>query len=137
MEKIATHNGVVTSSADGCVKVMMEVHSACSSCQAHAHCGFSESAHKEVSIDTSDWRNYTEGDSVEVIISEGRGMAAVWWAYLLPAILLIACFATLYSIGNELVAALGTLGFVAVYYGVLWMFRQRLQRRFSFRLRKI
>lgn len=137
MEKIATHNGIVTASGEGRVKVKMEVHSACSSCHAHAKCGFSESAHKEVTIDTKDWLNYPEGTNVEVIISQGRGMAAVWWAYLLPAILIIICFAVLYNLSSELITALVTLVVVAVYYVILWFFRQRLQKRFSFRIRKM
>ena len=138
METIATHPGVVVHSADGHVQVKMEVISACASCEAHARCTFSEKKDKIVDIDTPDWRQYTPGDQVTVIINSGHGLLAVLIAYVLPALLILAVFALLYALRlPELWIALITILVVCIYGWVLYLMRHRLQRKFTFRIEKL
>lgn len=137
MEEVAKHSGVVTAVEAGQVEVRMKVNSACGSCQAHAKCGFAESADKVVVIETALWQHYHVGDAVEVVISQRNGLVAVVLAYLLPAVLMIAVFIVMNSLFGELWAALGTLLFVVLYWGVLWCFRKRIKQRFSFRLQSL
>ena len=135
--EITTHPGTIIASGQGRVTVQMKVTSACSSCQAHAHCTFSESKDKNVEIDTPDWKNYAPGDSVTVIINSSRGLLAVFLAYVLPSIVILATFALLYSLRlPEIWVALATLLAVALYCGILYLCRNRLQRKFTFNLRK-
>ena len=137
METIATHDGTVVNSANGKVQVKMQVLSACASCEAHAHCSFSEKKDKLVDIDTPDWQQYTPGQPVTVIINSGHGLLAVFIAYVLPALLILATFAALYSLHlSELVIALLTILAVLLYGIILYFCRHRLQRKFTFRLRK-
>ena len=132
MEKIATHDGIVTQVTPGALKVQMHVVSACSSCEAHAHCGFAESRDKVVDIETPDWKQYAVGDAVIVAIRAGRGLLAVFIAYILPAFLLLAVFVSL-SMAHlpEVWVAVITLFVVALYGGVLYLCRNKLQRQFT------
>ena len=133
-----SHAGTVISSECGIVKVQMQVVSACSACQAHANCTFSEKKEKIVDIDTPQWRDYTPGQRVNVIIQSGRGLQAVLIAYILPAVLLLATFGTLYALRlPELTVALASLAVIALYGALLYLLRHRLQNRFTFRIEKL
>lgn len=137
METVATHEGIVTAVAENQVKVQMQVLSACAACEAHAKCTFAEKKDKIVDIDTPDWKHYTPGDRVTVIINSGHGLLAVFIAYVLPALLILGVFALLYTLHlPELWIALITLLSVGLYGLVLYLFRHRLQRRFTFRVEK-
>lgn len=137
METIATHPGIVIASTSQEVQVKMEVLSACASCQAHSHCGFAEKKDKIVNIATRDWQDYHPGDTVNVIINSGRGIQAAIIAYLIPAILLLATLITLLSLHvPETLTILFTLLVVALYGVILYLFRSRLQNKFTFRIEK-
>ncbi len=132
-----THPGIVISSQQGTVQVKMQVVSACASCEAHARCTFAEKKDKTVDITTPQWQNYNPGDPVTVIINSGRGLLAVLIAYILPAVLILATFATLYTLRlPELWVALASLAVIGLYTLVLYLSRNRLQQRFTFRLEK-
>lgn len=132
-----THPGIVISSQQGTVQVKMQVVSACASCEAHARCTFAEKKDKTVDITTPLWQNYNPGDPVTVIINSGRGLLAVLIAYILPAVLILATFATLYTLRlPELWVALASLAVIGLYTLVLYLSRNRLQQRFTFRLEK-
>lgn len=137
MAQIATHDGVVVGVAPQKVKVEMHVVSACASCKAHASCTFVDKAEKIVDVDTPEWKDYTVGDSVIVSVQEGLGLMAVLLAYIVPALLLIAVLAvTSIMSQSELLAATLPILIVVAYYLVLYAFRDRLQRKFSFGIEK-
>ncbi len=133
---IAQHDGIVTKSANGTVTINIKSHSACASCEAHGKCGFAESKDKEISIRTSDWQNYQTGDHVVVGINKGLGLKAAAIAYILPGVIMVVLFAVLNNFLNDLWSAAATIGFVALYWCVLALFGKRLQRQFTFQLKK-
>ncbi len=135
MAQIATHDGTVTEVSDGLVKVHIHVLSACSSCKAHAHCTFVDSAEKIVEVQTDDWKLYSPGQRVVVSVGESLGLQAVLLAYFLPALLLVgALLLAIRLTGSEGIAAIVTLAVIVVYFLVLYYFRDRLQRKFTFGL---
>lgn len=132
---IATHDGTVIETTKGQVRVQIQQQSACGHCDAKGKCGFAESQDKELFIDTPDWQSFQAGQLVEVQVSEGLGMEAVLLAYILPAVVLIAsifCFTS--WLNSEPLAILSTIGVVVAYYLVLYLFRDRLQKKFVFRV---
>ena len=137
MAHIATHPGTVTAVSQGTVRVQIVSLSACASCQAHSRCGFAEAKEKELDIETRQWATYSPGQQVEVVISESRGLLAVLLAYVLPSLLLIGSLVGLLSITNEGLAALGSIGVVALWYGLLYLCRHRLQNKFTFEIRSL
>lgn len=90
LDRIASHDGIVIAVTPGRVRVRIEAVSACASCAAHGRCGFAESKEKEVDVPAADWSDYQPGQTVTVHIDESRGMLAVWLAYVLPALLMLA-----------------------------------------------
>ena len=81
---------------------------------------------------------YKIGDTVEVMVQQKMGWKAVVLAYLLPFFVMLAVM----FIGNAIWAVreeiLGTVALcaMAVYYLVLGMFKDKLQKEFSFTARK-
>ena len=86
---------------------------------------------------------YKVGDTVEVMVQQKMGWKAVVLAYLLPFFVMLAVM----FIGNGLLAmgdgakreaVLGTVALcaMALYYLVLGMFKDKLQKEFSFTARK-
>ena len=65
------------------------------------------------------------------------GLKAVWWAYIAPLLLLVAVLLVAGASGNEPLAALSALAVLAVYYGLLYLNRGRLTRKFSFTIKHI
>lgn len=137
LERIASHGGTVKSVKQGCVEVEIESTSACASCAAHARCGFAESKNKTVGVPTDEWQQYKVGDTVTVHIDESRGLLAVWIAYVLPAVLLLAAIAVLSSLAApEWLVALVALVLLALYVGGLWLLRSKIERRFVLTISK-
>lgn len=137
LERIASHAGTVKAVASGSVEVVIESTSACASCAAHAKCGFAESKNKTVAIPTDDWQQYHEGDTVTVHIDESRGMLAVWIAYVLPAVIMLAAIAIMTLLGSpEWAVALAALAVLAIYVGLLYILRRRIGRRFTLTVSK-
>lgn len=133
MSQIATHDGRVISSANGIVKVEMHVVSACSSCKAHEKCAFVDKADKVVDVETSDWKEFQEGDSVVVSVNEGLGLLAVLLAYFLPAVIIIGAVVLLSLLTeSEAIAALIPIALIAIYFILLYKLHDRLQKKFSF-----
>ena len=138
MQQVAKHIGKVNGIRPGAVSVVIESISACAACEAHSKCGFSESKEKQMEIETPLWNEYQEGDTVEVQINQGLGLMAVLWAYLLPAILLLASLMlTLLNGMGEGLSILIAFGVLLIYLIILYANRHRLQRRFSFQIEKI
>ena len=78
-----------------------------------------------------------DGTVLTVQIYTGHGLLAVLLAYILPAVVILATFALLFSLHlSELWVALITLVAVALYGGILYLCRNRLQQKFTFRLAK-
>lgn len=135
LERIASHDGVVTDVAKDRVRVRIQAVSACATCAAHARCGFAESKDKEVDIPAADWQRYVPGQMVTVHIDESRGMLAVWLAYVLPAVLMLAViiglsFAHLPE-WTVILAAFATLG---LYILVLYLRRRKVESHFTLTL---
>ena len=138
MNQIATHDGKVIAVEPGLVRVEMHVVSACSSCKAHEKCAFVDKDDKVVEVETPDWKEYHEGDTVIVSVNEGLGLLAVLLAYFLPVVLLIAAVVVLSLLTkSEALAAVIPIALIAIYFIILYKLRDSLQRKFTFGIRKV
>lgn len=133
--RIASHDGVVTAVRHGRVAVQIEAVSACASCAAHGKCGFAESKNKTVEVPAADWQTYQEGETVTVHIDESRGMLAVWLAYVLPALLMLAVIVGL-SLARlpEWVVVLAAFAVLGLYLLGLYLRRRKVESRFTLTL---
>lgn len=126
------HPGTVTSVKKGFVTVQITSLSACAACQAHSKCGFAESKTKTLDIPTALWQQYNVGEPVTVTIDHSRGLAATWWAYILPAILLIAAVVAFSLAGfSEPLVILFSLFTLGLYILLLYILRKKLDSKFT------
>ena len=145
------HDGIIIAlKEDGTALVRIVQTSACAACKAKAMCASAESAEKDMTVVLLDDEQWAIGDTVEVMVQQKMGWKAVVLAYLLPFFVMLAVM----FIGNELLAigdgqlamgdgakreaVLGTVALcaMALYYLVLGMFKDKLQKEFSFTARK-
>lgn len=134
MADIAEHKGIVTEVTDDLVRVKIESVSACAACHAKGLCSMSDKTDKIIDVKGSQLKNeYHVGDEVTVVASSGKGLLAVVFAYIIPAIVAVAAIAVMLSVGaNEPMASLVAIALVAVYYFVLYLLRDKLNKKFVF-----
>ena len=137
------HDGIIIAlNEDGTALVRIVQTSACAACKAKAMCASAESAEKEMIVtlvnSPSPIADIKVGDEVEVMVQQKMGWKAVVLAYLLPFFVMLAVM----LVGNAIWAVreeiLGTVALcaMALYYLVLGMFKDKLQKEFSFTARK-
>ena len=149
------HDGIIIAlNEDGTALVRIVQTSACAACKAKAMCASAESAEKEMTVvllsdngrpmgygvldADKPLLEYKVGDAVEVMVQQRMGWKAVVLAYLLPFFVMLVVM----LVGNAIWAVreeiLGTVALcaMALYYLVLGMFKDKLQKEFSFTARK-
>jgi len=93
-------------------------------------------AEKAVEVPTDPYASYKVGDEVEVILKASMGMKAVYLAYLIPLVVLLAVILGLIGLGvGEVPAGLSGMAAVGVYYLLLWLFRGKLQNEYIFTIK--
>lgn len=136
MNKIR-HTGIVDGVEGPCVKIRILQASACSVCKVAAHCNASETKEKIVEVRVADAASYHPGDSVVVVTDASVGYRASLYGYLLPLVAMVATLiAVLATTHSEGMAAVSALGILVPYYAVLYLMRNRLRNRFSFKIER-
>ena len=138
------HDGIIIAlNGDGIARVRIVQTSACSACKAKAMCASAESKEKEMDVVLigdeamrlgGESMNYKVGDEVEVMVQQRMGWKAVILAYLLPFFVMLAVICVGNGLLNVREEVLGTIALcaMAVYYLVLGLFKDKLQKEFSF-----
>lgn len=137
MSENINHTGVIEKIADGIVYVRIIQQSACGVCEARKMCITFESKKKIVEVPDNTGR-YQINEEVELCGRSSMGLEAVLIAFVLPMIILIGAVA----FGSAVHWEETTSGLVAIlllvpYYGILYMFREKLKKKFVFTLRKL
>ena len=142
------HDGIIIAlNGDGIARVRIVQTSACSACKAKAMCASAESKEKEMDVVLigdeamrlrGESMNYKVGDEVEVMVQQRMGWKAVMLAYLLPFFVMLAVICVGNGLLNVREEVLGTIALcaMAVYYLVLGLFKDKLQKEFSFTAKK-
>ncbi len=139
MANIIKHSGIVESTDNTSVQVKIIQTSACSSCSIKGHCSASESKEKIININCLDSSSYKVGDQVIVYGTLSMGMKAVLLAFFIPFLLIVVTLFLLIKIFemSELQSAIFSLFTTVVYYAVIYLFRNRLERKFKFNIEHI
>ena len=130
MAKTVSHKGVVVAVDGNKIKVQIESVSACAACHAKGMCTLSDKEDKLIDIECSKVVGKKVGDVVTVVVAQQRGMQAVVLAYILPAIVVILSLVGLLNIVSEPVAIILSLLSLAVYYLILYLFRNKISSKF-------
>ncbi len=128
-----SHKGVIRSITPELTTVEILSTSACAECHAKGMCGMSESKVKEISVPTDPYSEHEIGDEVEVVLRKSMGLKAVWISYVIPLFILMILILSLSSVTvHEVYAGLGAIAGVALYYLLIYAFRDRLAKDFVF-----
>ena len=131
-----SHRGRIVSITPELTTVEIVSESACATCHAKGLCSLGDSTVKQVELPTRGWDNYRVGQEVDLVLRASMGHKAVWLAYVLPLIVMVAALlGTLSAGGTELLAGLTAIGAVALYYGVIWLLRGRLRNEYVFNIK--
>ncbi len=131
-----SHRGKITAITPELTTVEIISTSACAECHAKGMCGMSESKVKEISVPTDPYSSHEVGDEVDVVLKKSMGLKAVWISYVIPLFILMILILSLSSVtGNEAFVGLGSIAGVALYYLIIYLFRDRLAKDFVFYIR--
>lgn len=123
---------------DKLVEVEFVTESACASCKAKGLCGVDEGNKRFVTVYEPLAQYYSVGEQVMIGVSEVMGMKAAIYAYIIPFFILLGTLLVTLHIGwSETMAGLTSLGLMALYYIVLYLFRRRIEKEIVFKIRKI
>lgn len=134
-----THSGRVIGVFRDTVTVAVESSEACGSCASRSACSLGvQSNTRNILITTPNASSFSVGEIVTVATRTQMGLMAVALCYAVPAVVLVAVLAAAVLCGvSEGVAALISLGSVAIYYGILWLVRDKLAQKISFTIEKL
>ena len=128
------HKGKIIEITPEFTSVEIISESACSACHAKAMCAMAGAEAKIIQLPTSGWTERKVGDEVVVALKASMGHKAVWLAYVVPLIVLVAGLFGGLRIFDELGAGLFSIALVALYYLVLYCFRKKLNNEYIFYL---
>ena len=135
MEEI-THKGRIVAIDPEITTIEIISEAACAACHAKGLCSLGEQQVKQVQVRTSAWTPRQVGDEVEVVLKKSMGYKAVFIAYGLPLVVLFVALLLLNALGvGELYAGLGAIGAVVLCYFVLFLFRNKISKDYSFFLK--
>ncbi|WP_047450662.1 SoxR reducing system RseC family protein [Alistipes sp. ZOR0009] len=128
------HVGVVefVSAETICVSIVST--SACGSCHAKGACSMSEQTQKQIHI-PNEGQLVSKGDTVNLVLEVSTGLKSVFFAYLIPVlILIVGLWGYSTFLKSEGISALLTLATIASYYLLLYLFRKKLERKFIMKI---
>jgi len=132
------HKGTVAFVGRDVVLVNIEVMEACGSCASRKACAMGQGTTREVLVSTPDAEKYSVGEVVNLSVKQTAGVAAVFFCYVLPLIVMLATLVIMVSLGFlEGTSALVALASAATYYLLLWVFQKHISRKIVFTINKI
>ncbi len=137
MGKSISHPGIIERIENNTVYVRITQYSACAGCHAKSACTMSDM--KEKLIEVKDFTgNYHPGQAVELIGETSMGMKAVLIAFVLPVVLVLMAIiiGTVIGLAETINGLLGII-ILALYYAVLYIFRDKMKKHFVFRLKEL
>ena len=132
-----SHEGTILEITPEFTTVEIIAQSACAACHARGLCGVADEKQKIIMVPTDPYGSYREGDKVLVLLKKSMGMKAVWISYVIPLFILMILILSLSSVTeHEVYAGLAAIGGVALYYLVIYLFRDKLANDFVFYIKE-
>lgn len=137
MRESLQHRGIVESVEGRVVTVSVDRESACDGCHAKGICG-SSGEKRLIAVETEYAATFERGERVVVaLLSQRMGFSSVIWGYVLPLVVMLALlFGIKAAGGTDGIAAIASLSGVALYYVVLYVLRQTIERKIKFTIIK-
>lgn len=136
MGEHVSHPGVVVGVNDKDLDIEILSSSMCGSCGIKSACGMSEMQEKRVTVPKPEDKEFIVGQPVSIIMNSSQGNKAALFAYFIPAFLLVAIIVILSNLSiKEWLSALVGIGVIAIYYLVLYFFKDKLRDEFKYEIR--
>ena len=130
-----SHEGIITSINEDEVQVKILSRSGCVSCNIKSACNMSDMQEKIITIPAPKDKNLSIGQEVKISMGLGQANRAVIFAYVIPLIILVAMIFILSTLKiEEGLNALISIGTLIPYYLILFLFRNRLKRKFEYEI---
>ncbi len=137
MENIS-HRGKISAIEDNQITVEILSHSACGSCAARSNCALADCLPKQIKVSSPEDDVFFPGEEVEIKINAAAGLKAVFYAYLLPLLLMLGALTAAAAAGaNEQISGIFGIIILIPYYFWLFLNRKKLNRQFRFVISKI
>ncbi|MDY9918710.1 Positive regulator of sigma E activity [Proteiniphilum saccharofermentans] len=132
------HEGIIEKINDNQVTVRILQQSACSACHAKGVCMAADSKEKLVEVVDFSGR-FRENERVIIEGKESMGYKAVFWAFVLPLVILILTLILTLSLWNfsETEAAISAMTALIPYYLILYFLRKKMANSFQFNIKKM
>lgn len=137
------HLGTISKISDSTITVALEPNINCESCKAKAACGVSDSNKKEIEIENtrrfsdSKPKSYHLNEEVAVSMEESKGLKAVFWAYILPFLLMICTLFISSLFVSEAKAGVLSLLVLIPYYILIFLLNSFFTKKFKVTLFKL
>lgn len=130
--------GTITAITDNTLTIAICQEEACQGCGAKLICNASNSKIKHIECSVSNAAAYNVGERVTVGVSGVFSLKAVTLAFIIPLIILFTVLFMLEHGGalSEAANALLALCAVLAYYGLLYLLRDSIRRKFIFNIEK-
>ena len=133
---VIKHTGVVEAINGNNCYVRILQHSACSGCSAQRLCNSSESKEKIITV-LLNGEDVQVGETVNIEGTVVQGLRAVYICYMIPLVLLIVSVYLGVRLSGDMLGVFLSLGVLAIYYIVLYLFRNSIGQHFAFTIHKI
>jgi len=131
-----SHEGRIVDVFESGVDVSILAESACVSCKMKKACGMDESKEKIITVFTPDAHLFKMGEKVEVLMKQAMGYKAIGIVYVVPIVVIMVALVLMVQLGiPEMIAGLGSLAFLALYYLVIYLLRDKISREIRFEIR--
>lgn len=135
MEEHVSHPGVVVGIGELDLEIEILSASSCGSCNIKSACGMSEMKEKRITVPRPHDKEFIVGQPVSIVMSAKQGNKAALLAYFIPTLIIIVLTVVLSNLMKEWLAALVGIGALAVYYVILYFFRDKLRDKFTYEIR--
>jgi positive regulator of sigma E activity len=128
--------GIVERSGNGIISVRIFPVSGCSDCLSKASCSLFGTTEKVIDV-AGNTSEFHPGDRVGIAITQSMGNKAIVLGYFVPFLLVLLALIvlTLFRL-KEWQAGLLAIAILVPYFIILYLFRSKLQKTFTFTLKK-
>lgn len=135
------HTGRIVEIGPQVISVEIVNKSACATCHAKGVCGASDEQVRIIDVPqtiATRVEDYRVGEEVSLRLSQSLGLRAVFIAYVVPLMVLMASILVLSATKvQQLYVGIISLAAVAVYYIFVAIFKDKLEKVFTFSIEKL